>query len=197
MGNGRMRSSTPLLLILLPNTLFVSKLRQKNRSGKVIDGESFVAEVNGPEKIDRVEIIPKDGKLLIEFDTFITSGDFVVSIKHNGEHIERSPFTVTLSKPDEESERSKSDDIPSIEQEDDSRTIQFKVEGKMANGSTVNAHELKVSIESGPDTAWEPRVVDDDGQLLVSFKTRTLGNYAVSVQKGNDHILGSPFNLQM
>jgi len=168
----------------------------KDKNGKPIIGNNYTAEVSGPEEIDGIEIQALDGKLLISFDTFVTSGDFSVSIKYNGEHIDRSPYTVTLSKP-EDGERGKSDEIATLEPEDESRTIQFKVDAKLSNGTVVSASELTVSVDSGPDSTWEPRVNDEDGQLLVSFKTRTLGNYTVSVLKDTTHIHGSPFNLQM
>jgi len=169
----------------------------KDKDGKIIHGNTFTAEITGPEEIHGIQIEPMDGgKLLVSFETAITSGDFSVAIKLMGEHIERSPFTVTLSKP-EDGEKSRGDEIATLEPEDDARTIQFKVEAKMSDGASVSASELNATVESGPDTGWDPRVVDEDGQLLVSFKTRTLGNYTVSVTRGNQHISGSPFNLQM
>lgn len=170
----------------------------KDKYGKPINSNNnhYTAEVQGPENIEGISIEPTEGKLLISFDTLVTSGDFSVSIKFNGEHIERSPFTVTLSKP-EDGEKARSDEIATLEPEDESRTIQFKVDAKMGNGSAVQASELIVTVDNGPDSAWDAKVADDDGQLLVSFKTKTLGNYTVSVLKGTQHILGSPFSLQM
>jgi len=168
----------------------------KDKDGKIIEGNNYTADVLGPEEIDGIEIQALDGKLLISFDTFVTSGEFSVSIKYNGEHIDRSPYTVTLSKP-EDGERGKLDDIATLEPEDDSRTIQFQVDSKLPNGNVVSASELTVTVDSGPDTTWDARVNDEAGQLLVSFRTRTLGNYTVSVLKHTTHILGSPFNLQM
>jgi len=169
----------------------------KDKNGKDLPPYSqFKAEVFGPEHIDDVEVRFEHDKLLISFETGVTTGEFSVSVKHNGDHIHRSPFTVTLSKA-EDGERNRDNDIATLEPEDDSRTIQFKVPATLPDGSNVWASQLHVVVEKGPDTTWDPKVQDEDGQLLISFKTRTLGNYTVSVLMGSTHISGSPFDLQM
>jgi len=91
----------------------------------------------------------------------------------------------------------KKEEIATLDPEDDYRTIQFKVDGRMNDGTPVNASNLAVNVDHGPDVTWDPKVVQDGSQLLVSFKTRTLGNYTVSVLNQGAHIAGSPFNLQM
>jgi hypothetical protein len=169
----------------------------KDSNGKILPPHShFKADVAGPEHISDVDLQVEYDKLLISFETTVTTGEFSVSVKHNGEHIHRSPFTVTLSKA-EDGERNRDNDIATLEPEDDSRTIQFKVPATLPDGSTVYAYQLHAVVEKGPGNSWEPKVQDDDGQLLVSFKTRTLGNYTVSVLMGSTHISGSPFDLQM
>jgi len=171
------------------------QVEAKDQHGNTIPPHShYKADVSGPEHIDDVHVISENDKLLISFDTTVTTGEFFVSLKHNGQHIYRSPFTVTLSKAEDDRHR---DEIATLEPEDDSRTIQFSVPATLPDGSNVWASQLHVIVEKGPDTTWEPKVQDDDGQLLVSFKTRTLGNYTVSVLKGSTHITGSPFDLQM
>jgi len=169
----------------------------KDKNGNVIFSQSnYHVQVAGPEHIDEVQVESQGDKLLISFETYVTCGEFSVSVKFNGEHIHRSPFTVTLSKA-EDGENRRGDDVATLEPEDDARTIQFKVPATLPDGSHVHGSHLHVVVEKGPDTTWEPKVQDDDGQLLVSFKTRTLGNYTVSVLKGSTHITGSPFDLQM
>jgi len=168
----------------------------KDKLGNRISDTNFEGEIQGPEAISEIKIQPSDGRLLVSFETTVTSGDFVVSIRCHGDHIYRSPFTVSLSKP-ERGEAPNDDNIATLEPEDDSKTIQFKIDAFMPDGSAVKASELNVSIDHGPDLTWDPTVEDEESQLLVSFKTKTLGNYTVNVRKGNNNIRGSPFNLQM
>jgi len=162
--------------------------------GRILPPHSqFKVDVSGPDHIDDVHVLPENDKLLISFDTTVTTGEFSVSVKHHGEHIHRSPFTVTLSKTEDAEKR----EIATLEPEDEFRTIQFKVPATLPDGSHVSASQLHVSVEKGPDTTFDPKVQDEDGQLLVSFKTKTLGNYTVSVFHDSTHISGSPFDLQM
>jgi len=168
----------------------------KDKQGNPIHGHEFVAEIAGPEAIHGIEINAEGGKLLIYFETTVTSGEFVVGIKYMGEHIFRSPYTVTLTK---SNDSDKKDEVAQLDPEDDFRTIQFQVDAKLNDGSPVtSASNLTVRVDNGPDATWDPKVSLEGSQLLVTFKTRTLGNYTVSVvnQAGN-HIAGSPFNLQM
>jgi len=67
----------------------------------------------------------------------------------------------------------------------------------MSDGTAVYADNLNVSVDVGPDVTWDPKVSQEGSQILVTFKTRTLGNYIVSVLHQGAHISGSPFNLQM
>jgi len=167
----------------------------KDKQGNPIHGHEFVAEIAGPEAIHGIEINAEAGKLLISFETNVTSGEFVVGIKYKGEHIFRSPYTVTLTK---SNESDKKDEIAQLDPEDDYRTIQFQVEGKLNDGTPVHASNLSVSVDHGPDVTWDPKVLQEASQLLITFKTRTLGNYTVSViNQDGTHIAGSPFNLQM
>jgi hypothetical protein len=166
----------------------------KDKQGNPIQGHEFVAEIAGPEAIHGIEINAEGGKLLITFETTVTSGEFVVGIKYKGEHIYRSPYTVSLTK---SNESDKKNDVATLDPEDDYRTIQFKVDARMNDGTSVHADNLTVGVDVGPDVTWDPKVAQEGSQILVTFKTRTLGNYIVSVLHHGVHIAGSPFNLQM
>jgi len=170
------------------------QVEAKDKQGNSIQGQEFVAEIAGPEAIHGIEINAESGKLLISFETSVTSGEFVVGIKYKGEHIYRSPYTVTLTK---SNDTDKKNDVATLDPEDDYRSIQFKVDAKMNDGTSVYAENLTVVVDVGPDTTWDPKVSQEGSQILVTFKTRTLGNYIVSVLHHGTHIAGSPFNLQM
>eukprot|EP01101_Sappina_pedata_P005277 TRINITY_DN2370_c0_g1_i1.p1 TRINITY_DN2370_c0_g1~~TRINITY_DN2370_c0_g1_i1.p1 ORF type:complete len:306 (+),score=137.06 TRINITY_DN2370_c0_g1_i1:27-920(+) len=180
------------------------EVEAKNQNGLPLDPNdlspsSFHGIIQGPEDVSTLNIqVTESNTLLVSFETTVLSGEFTVTIKHRGAPIYRTPFSVSLS-PSSKSENDGSD-IARLEPEDESKIIQFTVPAKLKNGDRVDASKLTVSIEDGPDKAWEPKVEnssDDPSSLLVSFKTLTLGKYVVSVLHQGNHIAGSPFTLAM
>jgi len=70
----------------------------KDQDGKVITSTSDIEiSISGPEKVDGVNASLNSGKFLFVFETSLFTGDFVVSVKHKGQDIQRSPFTISLA----------------------------------------------------------------------------------------------------
>jgi len=164
----------------------------------------FEVSTSGPETFVVAKIVKNEGgKLLVTFDTFNGEGEFNIGIKYKGQHIQRSPFTVCLSKKEDEDETEEDEDeiasLPPLP-EDGYKTLQFKVDAKAQDGMTkLKASDLVAIVDESATETWDPKVIEDPDDpsslLLVSFVTSQLGRFTVSVREKSSysHIMNSPF----
>jgi len=166
----------------------------------------FDVSISGPEEVVAKIVKNEGGKLLVAFDTINGEGEFTVGIKYKGQHIQRSPFTVCLSKKEDEGGEEEEEDEEEIASlpplpEDGYKTLQFKVDAKAQDGVTkVKASDLVVTVDESASETWDPKAVEDPDNpalLLVSFVTSQLGRFTLSVREKNTHfhIMNSPFTI--
>jgi len=75
------------------------QVEAKDHEGNPITSKNDIhVSVSGPENIPSVNVELQHGQLLIGFERDVAEGEFTVSVKHHGHDIQRSPFTLTLSK---------------------------------------------------------------------------------------------------
>jgi len=74
------------------------QVEAKDKDGNPIKSNNVDVHVAGPEQVSNVNTqLLNDGKFLFQFETSVSTGEFTVTVKHNGQDIYRSPFTITLA----------------------------------------------------------------------------------------------------
>jgi len=70
----------------------------RDHNGNPLHDTALEISVAGPEEVKEIQVQLKDGKFLFSFMATAAEGKFVLNVKHKGHDIERSPFTLTLTK---------------------------------------------------------------------------------------------------
>lgn len=169
----------------------------KDQNGKVFTGDVSVT-VSGPEKV-QPKVERRGDKLLISFDVTIMTGNYTVDVRHNGQHIQRSPFEITLTpKKEGGTSRSPEDDIVRLPPLPDTQEIIFKVPARMPDNKPVRAEELTVSLVKGPQPIKNARAVQaSPDHLEIHFHAAAPGSYEIGVTKNGANIDDSPFSVDV
>jgi len=165
--------------------------------------ESFGVEVEGPEQV-QPHVVREGDKIAISFDTYISEGSFSVSVKHNGTHIQRSPFEISITPSNSHEERAYPlQKAASLEPLPQHREIQFTVLARLRDGSYTKASDVIAVIVSGEDNSnINARIEDDDlkpNSMTISFDALKPGKHKVSVthKASGQQIANSPFSINV
>eukprot|EP00026_Physarum_polycephalum_P012087 Phypoly_transcript_12359.p1 GENE.Phypoly_transcript_12359~~Phypoly_transcript_12359.p1 ORF type:complete len:293 (+),score=54.24 Phypoly_transcript_12359:193-1071(+) len=159
--------------------------------------EKVVVECEGPEKVEPSCTRVEGGKILVSFEAHIRRGNFKVSLLHNGSHIHRSPFEISVSPSDEEQVHEYDyEPLPSLPAA--SRAIEFSVKAKTKDLLRVDARDCVGEVILGEDRKSDVTITNSGGDdLLVSFQAFKPGKHKISVRKGGVDIIGSPFKVEV
>jgi len=158
--------------------------------------EVVVVECKGAEQVEP-EVTKAEGKILVKFDTNIRRGSFSVGILFQGKHIHRSPFEVSVS-PSETDQRLEFDDVPIATLPSANRLIQFTVKAKTKALVNIDAKDCVGEVILGEDEIVQVNLENSGpDDILVSFAAFKPGKHKISVKKGGEEILGSPFKIEV
>lgn len=157
--------------------------------------ERLEIECEGPEQV--APKVERDGnKILISFETNIRQGEFSVGILHNGKHIHRSPFGVSVT-PTDSQRNLEYDDVPVATLPAANRVIQFTVKAKTKALASVDARDCAGEIIFGEEGSPAVKIENSGNDLLVSFAAHKAGKHKISIKQGGADILGSPFKIDV
>jgi len=194
-------ASTPPPPVQLPKsakTLVKFVVDGVDASGKAIPvHDRIVVECGGPERIDPDYSRVEGGKIMISFEANIRRGNFRVGVLHNGNHIHRSPFEISVS-PSDEDHVIEYEDLPMPSLPSASRAIEFSVKAKTKDLVRVDARDCVGEVILGEERKSEVTIRNDGADdLLVSFQAFKPGKHKISVKKGGVDIIGSPFKVDV
>lgn len=159
--------------------------------------DKLVIDCEGPEKVEPKYSRVEGGKILVSFEANIRRGSFKVGVKHNGSHIHRSPFEISVSPSDEE-HTLEYDDLPLPALPAASRAIEFAVKAKTKDLVKVDARDCVGEVIFGEDSKGGVTIQNSgNDDLLVSFQAFKPGKHKISVKKGGVDIIGSPFKVEV
>jgi len=151
--------------------------------------------VSGPASVS-AQIKKKDGKPFVSFSTTKT-GDYKVSIQHNGADIQNSPMTVNV-KVKEAGEQTKTPTLPAAPQHQPQgkHPVRFQVDAKDQDGKDIHDTNLQISV-TGPENV-HPQVQLNNGKFLFTFETSvSSGDFSVAVKHNGKDIHRSPFTVSL
>jgi len=166
------------------------------KGNQISPSEKLVIECSGPDQV-APRVSREGGKILVEFETNIRRGTFSIGILHQGRHIHRSPFEVTVT-PQDQDTRLEFDDLPVATLPSSSRIIQFTVKAKTKTLENILARDCVGEVIVGEDQKVEVKLENSGpNDLLISFHAFKAGKHKISVKKGGEEILGSPFKIEV
>jgi hypothetical protein len=166
-------------------------------SGRPIPlNDRVVVECDGPEKVEPQCTRVEEGKILVSFEANIRRGNFKIGLLHNGTHIHRSPFEISVSPTDEEHSL-EYDDLPVPSLPSACRAIEFSVKAKTKDLLRVEARECVGEVIHGEDRKSEVTISNSGDDLIVSFQAYKPGKHKISVKRGGVDIIGSPFKVEV
>jgi len=166
------------------------------KGNPIPEGECLSIECKGPEDVAPIVSL-ENCQISVFFETNIRKGLFHIGIQHKGKHIHRSPFEVSVS-PSEEEHLREYDDVPVASLPAVSRLIQFSVKAKTKDLADISAKDCIGEVVFGEDGKPDVKI-DNYGphEFLVGFYACKAGKHKISVQKGGEDILGSPFRIDV
>jgi len=176
-------------------TLVEFPIDPKDSKGNSLQLHSLQVNVTGPVSV-HAQFKEKDGKPFVSFSTTKT-GDYKVSIQHNGADIQNSPMTVNV-KVKEAGEQTKTPSLPSAPAaaHQGKHPVKFQVDAKDADGNAIHDTNLQISV-SGPENVTA-HVQLSNGKFLFSFETSvSTGDFSVAVKHNGKDIHRSPFTVSL
>jgi len=175
-------------------TLVEFPIEPKDQQGNHISHHHLQVQVKGPQSVS-AHIKEKNGKPHVSFTTTIT-GDYTVSIQHNGQHIQNSPVTVNV-KPKQPGDAAPNPILPppvAQQTHGQKHPVRFEVDAKDHEGKDISNTQLEINI-SGPEEVRGCDVQLNHGKFLFTFETSCLGDFTVHVKHHGHDIQRSPFTL--
>jgi hypothetical protein len=155
------------------------------------------ADVKGPESV-QLSLQRTGDKIRCTFETSQMNGNYVITIKHQGSPLQRSPYELNLSaKSAAGSNTQVQHEVARLPELPKTREINFKVPAKMPNGQKVTASEVRLRAGKGPEVGCKMTVndVDNGANLEVAMFLNKPGHYDVYITKNGEDILDSPFDV--
>jgi len=161
------------------------------------DNAQLQADISGPEQV-QLSLQRAGNKIRCTFETSKMNGNYVITIKHQGSPLQRSPYEVNLTaKSATGSNTSVQQDVARLPELSKTREINFKVPAKLQNGQKVSASEVRLRAGKGPEVGCKMTVndVDNGASLEVAMFLNKPGRYDLYITKNGEDIMDSPFDV--
>jgi hypothetical protein len=162
-----------------------------SKTGHIIATQQIEATVDGPQQVTP-KFKQNNTKWALYFTTS-TPGQYTVNLKHKGEHLKLSPFTVTVRI----KENNEEDLPPPVLPEIPKNHVNFEVDAYDQHGKFID-HSESFGIEvAGPEEVT-PQITRNGDKIAISFDTYiSEGSFSVSVKYYGAHIQRSPFEINI
>ena len=176
---------------------------EKQSCVKIGEVVNFIVPMEGPTKEVNASVESVLGEcnssFNTEFDGFVsvqftpsTTGDFLVYIAVDHVDISESPYKVTIIEPNERKCFIHEEDLPIF-----SKTLSFNRSAVKFRVVTKDAGEGSLNVVSrGPGEAKVKLYSNKDGSETCEFTPSISGKYYLDIMWNDEHIPGSPYQLQ-
>jgi len=177
------------------------RLRDEKHPRK--EGDTVVATISGVEDLPVEVIDNQNGTWTLQYKPQ-SPGRYDMTVKLNGKEIPGSPFFLQV----EEDEESEEDYMEATI--DEEFEVSFSLEGKKnkegfflflplpltLSGNPLGREDIVIQIE-GPEKTSYDLEENEDGTYTLVFVPKTLGDYVLSIDLGDEPLEGSPLAIKV